>query len=161
MEQELGRCLHILTARMDRAGDAFLRREAGVSYRRFLALFMVGMGGADTQRVLADRLGVTEPSVSRMTRVLGEQGLLETAADPSGGNRHRLVLTAAGEQLVTRWGGELERRLAALVDASGVPYDSYLEHTKCLLDQVDAPHGRQQQRSAPPVRRSLAGTDPR
>jgi DNA-binding MarR family transcriptional regulator len=146
VEQELGRCLHTLTARLDRAGDAFLRAEAGLSYRRFLALFMVGTWGADTQRVLAERLGVTEPSVSRMTRVLGEQGLLETASDPRGGNRHRLMLTAAGEQLVRRWGGELERRLAALVNASGVPYDSYLQHTKRLLDQLDAADGHQDQK---------------
>ncbi len=141
MGQELGRSLHILTARLDRAADAFLRAEAGLSYRRFLALYMVGTGGADTQRVLAERLGVTEPSVSRMTRVLGEQGLLRSAADPGAGNRNRLALTTAGEQLVVRWGKELEGWLVALVDASGVPYDSYLEHTKRLLEQLDDASG--------------------
>jgi DNA-binding MarR family transcriptional regulator len=137
MERDLSRSLHALTARLDRAADGILRAEAGLSYARFLALFMVGAHGADTQRVLAERLGVSEPSVSRMTRVLDEAGLLETTADPRGGNRHKLRLTAAGHRLVEVWGGELEERLAALVEASGVPYLTYRDHTKRLLDALD------------------------
>src|SRR3981081_2067938 len=46
--------------------------------------------GAAAPREPAERLGVTEPSVSRMTRVLGEAGLLEAVADPTGGNRRQL-----------------------------------------------------------------------
>lgn len=137
-EQDLGRSLHALTARLDRSADAFLRAEAGLSYPRFLALFMVGAQGADTQRALAERLGISEPSVSRMARVLTDAGLLETVSGPAGGNRHRLNLTAAGEQIVSRWGGALERRLAILVEESGVPYETYVGHTKRLLDQLDA-----------------------
>jgi DNA-binding MarR family transcriptional regulator len=138
MERDLSRSLHTLTARLDRAADGMLRAEAGLSYSRFLALFMVGSLGADTQRVLAERLGVTEPSVSRMTRVLGEAGLLEALADPAGGNRRQLRLTPAGEQVVKRWGSLLEERLAALVDASGVPYGKYAGYTKSLLKALDA-----------------------
>jgi DNA-binding MarR family transcriptional regulator len=134
----LSRALHTLTARLDRAGDQILRAEAGLSYSRFLALYMVGFEGADTQRVLAERLGVTEPSVSRMTRILAQTGLLEAVSDPAGGNRHRLRLSQSGQELVERWGGELERRFASLVQRSGVPYDLLLEHTERLLDTLDA-----------------------
>ncbi len=133
MELDLSRSLHKLTARLDRAADTFLRAEAGVSYARFLALYLVGAEGADTQRALADRLGVTEPSVSRMVRVLAEAGLLETTPDPLGGNRNRLRLTSAGERLVKRWGTDLEQRLARLLETAGVPYRPYLTHTKRLL----------------------------
>ncbi len=155
MEPDLSRSLHTLTARLDRAADTFLRAEAGLSYPRFLALFMVGAHGADTQRVLAERLGVSEPSVSRMTGVLTDEGLLETLSDPAGGNRHRLSLTAAGEQIVSRWGGELERRLATLVKDSGVPYRAYVEYTKRLLDQLDAVGTGQA--AAAPARRTRTG----
>ena len=139
MEQlDLSRALHRLTARLDRAGDQILQAEAGLSYSRFLALYMVGFEGADTQRVLAEQLGITEPSVSRMTRVLAQARLLEAASDPAGGNRHRLRLSPSGQELVERLGGELERRFASLVQTSGVPYDVLLEHTKRLLDTLDA-----------------------
>jgi DNA-binding MarR family transcriptional regulator len=148
MEQlDLSRALHTLTARLDRAGDQILRSEAGLSYSRFLALYMVGFEGADTQRVLAERLGVTEPSVSRMTRVLSQAGLLDATADPAGGNRHCLRLSPSGQELVERWGGELERRFAALAKASGAPYDLMAEYTKRLLDTLDAAGSRT---SSPP-----------
>lgn len=138
MEQDLSRSLHTLTARLDRAADQILRKEAGLSYSRFLTLFMIGSAGADTQRALAERLGVTEPSVSRMTRALETAGLITAAANPAGGNRHRLSLTPAGAQILTRWGGQLESRLAVLVDASGVPYREYVQYTKRLLETLDA-----------------------
>src|SRR5262245_16525463 len=137
MERDLGRSLHALTARLDRAADEFLRAEAGLSYSRFLALYMVGAYGVDTQRVLAERLGVGEPSVSRMARVLTEAGLLETIADPGRGNRRQLRLTASGQQLVEGWGSRLEERLAALVEVSDVPYRAYRDHTRRLLDALD------------------------
>jgi DNA-binding MarR family transcriptional regulator len=119
-----------------------------VSYARFLALYLVGSEGADTQRALADRLGVTEPSVSRMVRVLAEAGLLEPMPDPRGGNRNRLRLTAAGEQLVTRWGTDLEQRLARLLETAGVPYRTYLTHTKRLLAALETPPAPRQRQPA-------------
>lgn len=137
MDRTLSRNLHKLTARLDRAADQLLRTEAGISYARFLALYMVGSEGADTQRALAERLGVSEPSVSRMVRVLGEGGWLDTLPDPGGGNRNQLRLTVAGEALVKEWGGQLEERLATLLEASGVPYRTYLTHTERLLAALD------------------------
>lgn len=110
-----------------------LRAEAGLSYSRFLALHLIGSGGAETQRGLAELLGVTEPSVSRTVRVLQDGGLVEVSADPGGGNRRRLRLSEAGEQCVKRWGGLLEERLAGLVDSVGVPYGTYVDYTKRLL----------------------------
>jgi DNA-binding MarR family transcriptional regulator len=148
VERDLSRRLHRLTARLDRAADTLLRAEAGISYARFLALYLVGSEGADTQRALAERLGVSEPSVSRMVRVLAESGLLETMRAPIGGNRNQLRLTAAGEQLVTRWGMDLEERLASLVEAAGVPYRAYLAHTKRLLAALETPPDRRERQPA-------------
>jgi hypothetical protein len=76
--------------------------------------------------------------VSRMVRVLAEEGLLETMPDPLGGNRKRLALTDAGEAVVRRWGGDLEERLARLLEAAGVPYRTYLTHTNRLLAALEA-----------------------
>ena len=135
-QRDLSRRLHALTSRLDRAADAILRSEADISYSRFMALFMVRSLGAATQRALAEKLGVSEPSVSRMTRVLAEEGLLEVLPDPAGGNRRQLTLTPAGERLVKRWGGYLEERFAQLVDDSGVPYGTYARYTERLLEQL-------------------------
>jgi DNA-binding MarR family transcriptional regulator len=137
MEQNLSLNLHVLTARLDRAADRILRAEHGISYSRFLALTLVGELGASTQRTLAEYLGVTEPSVSRMTAVLAADGLLDVQPDPAGGNRRRLSLTDEGKRRVTSIRQEFEDRLAAVVAHSGVPYAEYAEHTARLLTTFD------------------------
>jgi DNA-binding MarR family transcriptional regulator len=114
-----------------------LRVEAGVSYSRFLALYLIGAAGTETQRALAELLGVTDPSVSRMIPMLERAGLIEASAVTGGGNRRRLRLTGAGEECVERWGGLLEDRLARLVDASGIPYEAYVDYTKRLLATLE------------------------
>jgi len=136
MEGSLTFDLHALTARLDRAADRILRAEVDLSYRRFLALLLVGEG-APTQRVLAERLGVTEPSTSRMVSVLADEGLLDITPDPSGGNRRRLALTAAGKQRVEACRDVLEGRFAALVARSGVPYAEYAKYTRRLVAALD------------------------
>lgn len=151
MDLTLSRKLHKLTARLDRAADLRLRTDAGVSYPRFLALYMVGSEGAGTQRALAERLGVSEPSVSRMVRVLADREWLAVVPDPAGGNRNRLELTRAGQELVESWGGELEMRLANLLEAVGVPYGRYLSHTERLLDALESePAGARSQPGSVP-----------
>ncbi|MEU7912935.1 MarR family winged helix-turn-helix transcriptional regulator [Microbispora bryophytorum] len=137
MEQNLSLNLHVLTARLDRAADRILRAEHGISYSRFLALTLVAELGASTQRTLAEYLGVTEPSVSRMTAVLAADGLLDVQPDPAGGNRRRLSLTDEGRRRVTSIRREFEDRLAMVVAESGVPYGEYAGHTARLLATFD------------------------
>lgn len=114
-----------------------LRTEHDISYSRFLALTLISELGVSTQRALADGLGVTEPSVSRMTAVLAADGLLNVQPDPAGGNRRQLSLTGKGERLVASLRQEFEEKLAALVEHSGVPYAEFAEHTARLLATLD------------------------
>jgi DNA-binding MarR family transcriptional regulator len=129
--------LHKLTARLDRAADGLLRSQVGLSYSRFLALFAVSEG-AESQRELARWLGQTEPSTSRMVRVLVAQGWLNATTVAGEGNRRRLQLTERGTELVDRCGRLLERRFEDLVTSSGVPYAAYQRHTRRLLAQLDS-----------------------
>jgi len=129
--------LHALVSRLDRAADRLLQAEMGIAYRRFLVLFMVDELGATTQRALARRLDVSDPSVSRMTGLLAEAGLLEVAAAPEGGHRRRLALTPDGKQLVDRCRDLLSRRLGEVVERSGVPAEEYLAHTQRLSALLD------------------------
>ena len=129
--------LHKLTARLDRAADGLLRSQVGVSYSRFLALFAVREGAA-SQRELAQWLGQTEPSTSRMVGVLSAQGWLSATMVAGEGNRRRLQLTESGSEVVDRCARLLERRFEELVTRSGVPYAAYQRHTRRLLSQLDA-----------------------
>src|SRR5699024_3075409 len=129
--------LHALTSKLDRAADRILRSERDISYRRFLALYLVTQLDEPTQRALAEALGVTEPSVSRMTGVLADAGYLDTGSAVAQGNRRRLRLTQAGAELVTGCRELLEHHFTRLVESSGVPYDDYAEYTRMLLRTLD------------------------
>jgi DNA-binding MarR family transcriptional regulator len=134
--------LHALVARLDRSADRILRAELNVSYRRFLALFMIKELEATSQRALAERLDVSEPAVSRMTAVLADAGLLQVEPDPAGGNRRRLRLSTAGDRLVEASRGVLAQRFDTLLEMSGIPAAEYARHTRALLETL-AEDGRQ------------------
>lgn len=138
VSRDLSFDLHAVTRRLDRAADRILLADHEVSLRRFLTLWHVGELGSSTQRDLAAALGVSEPSVSRMTGALAQTGLLEAPADPAGGNRRQLSLTPAGKQLVEQCRDTLENRFADLVERSGVPYAEYARYTKLLSAALDA-----------------------
>jgi DNA-binding MarR family transcriptional regulator len=136
MLESLSFDLHALVARLDRSADRILRAELGVSYRRFLALFMIRELGVSTQRELAERLEVSEPAISRMTTVLADGGLLIVESTPGGGNRRQLRLTSAGDKLVGASRELLGRRFKTLVEQSGIPAAAYARHTRRLLDAL-------------------------
>ena len=138
MPEDLSFDLHALTARLDRSADRILQAEFGLSYRRFRTLLIVGRLGVATQRAVAEELGVSEPSASRMTGVLVGTGLLDAHADPAGGNRKQLSLTVAGKDVVERCRALLEQRFTGLVLRSGVAYDEYARSTRLLLDALTA-----------------------
>lgn len=128
--------LHKLAARLDGAAEGLLRREAGISYARFLTLFAVSETGG-SQRDLARWLGQAEPSTSRMVSVLAAEGLLIVARVPGAGNRRQLRLTDEGTRLVERCSKMLEDGFTDLVRRSGVPFAAYQRHTRRLLAQLD------------------------
>jgi DNA-binding MarR family transcriptional regulator len=128
--------LHKLTARLDHAADRILRQREGISYSRFLTLFAV-KNGATHQRALAAWLSQSEPSTSRMVRVLAAEELLNARQIPGEGNSRRLQLTPSGADLVKRGTLLLEGRFEELLQRSGVSRRSYQRQTRRLLDQLD------------------------
>lgn len=137
MPGDLSFDLHALTARLDRSADRILQAEFGLSYPRFRTLLIVGRLGSATQRAVAEELGISEPSASRMTGVLVGTGLLDAHPDPAGGNRKQLSLTVAGKDVVERCRTLLEQRFTALVQRSGVSYDDYARSTRLLLQALE------------------------
>jgi DNA-binding MarR family transcriptional regulator len=120
---------------MDRMADAILQAEVPISYRRFLALFAVAQGST-SQRELATWLGQSEPSTSRMVRVLSREGLLSAGRSPGSGNRRQLRLTLKGEAIVAQCTTVLEGRFEELVRRAGVSYPNYQRETRRLLKQI-------------------------
>ena len=129
--------LHVLVARLDAAADRILQTNHGISYRRFLALLALRDLGEASQRALAERLNVAEPSASRMASVLAGEGLVDVVPDPAGGNRRRLTLTRTGARTVANCAASLEGRFADLVARSGVRYDRFALDIRLLVAALE------------------------
>ncbi|GAB3742792.1 MarR family winged helix-turn-helix transcriptional regulator [Microlunatus parietis] len=138
MRKTLSFDLHTLTARLDREADRILRAEHEISYRRFRTLLSVAIlsdaGAEVTQRAVAEELGISEPSASRMASILAADGWLDVRS--GGGNRRRLSLTEPGRELVAACRSLLEQRFAAVVRRSGVRYSDYAGDTRKLLETL-------------------------
>jgi DNA-binding MarR family transcriptional regulator len=92
-----------------------------------------------SQRDVAQWLGQSEPSTSRMVAVLAEQGLLQISRVDGTGNRRCLRLTSSGAELVGLCGRLLDGRFEALVQRSGASYESLQRHTRRLLRELEHP----------------------
>jgi DNA-binding MarR family transcriptional regulator len=134
MPDALSYDLHKLTARLDRAADSLLRKESGLTYSRFLALFAV-MEGANSQRALAEWLGQSEPSTSRMVTVLSGEGLLQVERPP-GGNRRLLRLTPRATAVVERCAALLEGAFESVIRDAGIDEAEYKRATRRLLAEL-------------------------
>lgn len=113
--------LHALVHRLDKAADAILAEEMGLTYRRFLTLLTLrrlAETGPVTQRDLATELDISEPVASRTIATLRDAGWVEVATTKGLGNRRHLALTTTGQKSVERASGVLEKAFADLMKAA-------------------------------------------
>ena len=110
--------LHELVLVLDRQAEKRLA-PSGLSYRRYVALFIVdehpGLGGRD----LAGALSITEGAVSAIVNRLLADGLVTDCAPAGYGRRRRLVITDRGAQVLADATARLGTSLDDLVRGLG------------------------------------------
>ena len=91
--QDIFRAAAALRSRLE--ADAL--QAEGLTWSSFTMLFCRWVWGPGETRVVAERLGVSRPTVSGVTDTLERRGLVERRAHADDGRRRTLALTAAGE----------------------------------------------------------------
>ena len=100
-----------VASRIDRAGEALIRAEVGISLPQFLVLSVVDAYPGDlNQQAVADRLGLTKGTVSRQIDLAVAAGLMTVEPSAHSRRENSVALTEAGAALVVK--GD-----AALADA--------------------------------------------
>ncbi|UFA51693.1 MarR family winged helix-turn-helix transcriptional regulator [Deinococcus radiophilus] len=95
---DLVRAVLRLSRRFTVAVDGPLEAELGLNIRQLLVLATV-VDGQDTPSQVAESLGLTPPTVTRLISALEDQGLLERGQVPGDLRRCQLRATPAGETL--------------------------------------------------------------
>lgn len=95
-------------------------------------LFWLGREGELSQRRLAEKLGITPPSVTTALRKLEAKGLIGKEGDPADQRIQRIHLTEAGKEML----GELKRIVGEMeqVIFRGISQEEKLLLRRLLLD---------------------------
>lgn len=110
--------LHDLVLQMDRSAQERLA-PWGLSYRRYVALVIVGEHPGLSGRDLAGGLQVSDAAVSKIVAGLAQEGLLLARPVP-GGHRRALTLTPAGRDVLGAATAALGDSFDALVRGCGI-----------------------------------------
>lgn len=115
--------LHDLVRTLDKAAERLLR-PVGLSYRRYLALVIIGEHPNLTGRNLGQALGVSEAAVSVTVRELMRAGLVHNVAQVGSGNVRRLSLSQSGRQKLAECSALLGTSLNETAAQAGIdPHD--------------------------------------
>lgn len=136
----------MLGTRLKRIGERLqsdtqiLIHEAGIGIQaaHFPLLVALHRFGPLNIGDLAGSLGVSQPGVTRMVRLLEASGWIRTAALPQDQRIKTVALTSAGEEVVTRSMDVLWPKVeAAVVDACAGFSESLLEQLDAFEDALD------------------------
>jgi DNA-binding MarR family transcriptional regulator len=102
-------------------GEMRGRRGAGLTVPQFRTLLFLQRRPGAALRALAEHLGLTPPTVSKMISGLGRRGLVERPDSAADRRRIELRLTPRGAALVDRVRGETVAKIAERLGRLSAP----------------------------------------
>lgn len=114
--------------------DQVLQERLGIGISQFKIMRVLHQSPNIQQRHIAERLGQTEASISRQTKLMHEQSLLQTTISPHNRREHITTLTLKGQRLADE--------AAAILDQYNAPMFNALsdKQQKQLLAMLAAMH---------------------
>lgn len=125
--------VHRLVLEMDRAADAVLQSELGISYKRFYLLSVLSHLDDATQHDLAVALGHSDPSVSSMLAELQKVGLVSTTVHPRHARKRLVGLTSDARVILKKGERRLHKLFQQLLVDADVDGAHYADLTKRLF----------------------------
>lgn len=92
--------LQHIVALMDTQSDQVLQEQLGLPLAQYKILRLIGAEDRVQQKVIAQKLGQTEASVSRQVRLMAGRGIIQSLRDPRDKRGRPVVVTPKGEQLL-------------------------------------------------------------
>ena len=127
---------------LEREAEAVITAELGISFGQFMVLSVIeAHPGPLIQTAIADHLGLTKATVSRLIDQGSRQGWISVGADPASRRSRLISLTSAGAAVVRR--GDLALATCPLAGVESQP--AAIGAATAILGQVvDALRGSHQ-----------------
>jgi len=122
---------------MERGAEAILNAKLHISFGQFMVLSVVDAHpGPLNQTAIADHLGLTKGTVSRLIDAGAQAGWIVVAPDPASRRSRLISLSPSGERLVRRGDALLEQSF--LMQPAATDETSIQAATSTLQDVIDA-----------------------
>lgn len=95
----IGYLLNHLAFVLGRQSDQVLQERLGIGFSQFKIMMTLQWSPHIQQKVIAEKLGQTEASISRQIKLLHDLGLLQTVKRAENRREHITTLTQKGERL--------------------------------------------------------------
>lgn len=96
MQDDIGSLLHKVSKSLDKTSDQVLMERLGIGLSQFrVLLYLLGDDGC-SQKLVAENLSQTEPSISRQAKLLSEKGLAVVRRSTASRRERLLFLTQKG-----------------------------------------------------------------
>jgi DNA-binding MarR family transcriptional regulator len=92
----IGYLLQHLSAVLSKQSDLILQEKLRIGFSQFKILRVLERQPSILQRVIADKLGQTEASISRQIKIMHDKGLLQTRLSAHNKREHQTTLTTKG-----------------------------------------------------------------
>lgn len=96
MQSDIGSLLHKVSTALDRTSDQVLLERLGIGLSQFRVLLYLLSNDGVRQKLIAESLSQTEPSVSRQVKVLQGSGLVVVRRSVSNRRDRLIFLTQKG-----------------------------------------------------------------
>jgi DNA-binding MarR family transcriptional regulator len=133
--------LLILAKMLDRLASANILKGEHLTLAEWRVMANLARTGESTVNALAAESYVDRAEVSRASRLLERQGLVERGSHPSSRAKRLLRLSAAGREMAERIGGQRREFYTYLLDGLSEEdrqkFDDFLLHFAVRIEQYD------------------------
>lgn len=102
MKNNVGYMLHHISSVLARNSDQVLQEQLGIGFSQFKILLILEQSTGVQQKLIAEKLGQTEASISRQIKLLQDAGMLTSVVSPSNRREHITRLTPKGVKVTER-----------------------------------------------------------
>ncbi len=98
----IGYLLHHISSVLARNSDQILLEQLGIGFSQFKLLLILQEVSGVQQKLIAQRLGQTEASISRQIKLLSDSGMISSQVSPTNRREHITRLTPKGVKVTEK-----------------------------------------------------------
>ncbi len=102
IRDNLGYLFHHISFVLARQSDQVLQEQLGIGFSQFKIMLILQQATGVRQREIASKLGQTEASISRQIKVLQDNGMVTSQANPTSRREHLVRLTPKGIKVIDK-----------------------------------------------------------